>query len=96
MNIYRRIYWKIRAAKTIVIARHVGPDPDALCSQIALRDSILNTFPNKKVYAVGSPASKFRYLGSLDKFDAISEEWFAKSSIEINEVLFFILFCLIG
>ena len=69
MNIYRRIYWKIRAAKTIVIARHVGPDPDALCSQIALRDSILNTFPNKKVYAVGSPASKFRYLGSLDKFD---------------------------
>lgn len=26
---------------------------------------------------------------SLDKFDAISEEWFAKSSIEINEVLFF-------
>ena len=56
MNIYRRIYWKIRAAKTIVIARHVGPDPDALCSQIALRDSILNTFPNEKVYAVNTTA----------------------------------------
>lgn len=69
MNIYKRIYQKIKKYNTIVIARHVGADPDALCSQIALRDSILNTFPNKKVYAVGSPASKFRYLGALDKFN---------------------------
>lgn len=69
MNIYKRIYYKIRKFDKIVIARHVGADPDALCSQIALRDSILNTFPNKKVYAVGSPATKFRFLGSLDKVD---------------------------
>ena len=69
MNIYKRIYSKIKKFDKIVIARHVGADPDALCSQIALRDSILNTFPNKKVYAVGSPATKFRFLGNLDKAD---------------------------
>lgn len=69
MNIYKRIYHKIKKYDKIVIARHVGPDPDALCSQMALRDSILNTFPNKKVYAVGSPATKFKFLGNLDKME---------------------------
>lgn len=67
-KIYRTIYSEIKKYETIVIARHVGADPDALASQIALRDIILNTFPKKKVYAVGFPASKFKYLGILDKF----------------------------
>lgn len=69
MSIYHKIYRKIKKYDTIILARHVGPDPDALCSQIALRDSILATFPQKKVYAVGSPASRFRFLGNLDKFE---------------------------
>lgn len=68
-NIYKDIHKTIKKFDTIVIARHIGADPDALASQIALRDIILNTFPKKKVYAVGYPASKFRFLGILDKFD---------------------------
>lgn len=68
-NQYKNIYKTIKKYDTIVIARHVGADPDALASQIALRDIIINTFPNKKVYAVGYPASKFKFLGLLDKFD---------------------------
>ena len=68
-NIYKAIYRQIKKYDTIVIARHIGPDPDALSSSIALRDVILNTFPNKKVYTVGSPAAKFKFLGILDKFN---------------------------
>lgn len=66
-NIYKRIYKKIKQYDKIVIARHVGADPDALASSIALRDIILNTFSNKKVYTIGFPASRFKYIGVLDK-----------------------------
>lgn len=47
----------------------MGPDPDAIASQTALRDSIRLTFPNKEVYAVGVGVSKFKYYGILDKID---------------------------
>jgi phosphoesterase RecJ-like protein len=65
---YKQIYKKIKQYKRIIIARHVGPDPDALGSSIGLKEIIKATFPEKEVYVVGSPASKFRYLGALDKF----------------------------
>lgn len=63
----RNIYKKIKKNHTIVIVRHVGADPDALGSQIGLRDAIIRTFPHKNVYALGAPSSKFKYMGSLDK-----------------------------
>ena len=69
MNLYKRIYKEIKKYNTIVIARHIGADPDALASQIGLKEIIKNKFPNKNVYAVGSPASKFKYIGLLDKFE---------------------------
>ena len=66
-NIYKQIYKKIKKADTIIIARHVGPDPDALGSSLGLKQIINDNFPDKKVYAIGSPASKFKYIGQLDK-----------------------------
>ena len=66
-TIYRKIYNAIKKYDNIVIARHVGPDPDALGSSMGLKDIIQNTFPNKKVYVVGCSAAKFRYFGNLDK-----------------------------
>ena len=66
-NIYKRIYRTIKRYNTIVIARHIGPDPDALASSLALKDIILNKFPKKNVYTVGASANKFKYLGLLDK-----------------------------
>ncbi len=68
-NIYRKILKKIKEYETIVIARHIGPDPDAVGSEIALRELIKLNFPNKKVYAVGTGVSRFKYMGSLDKVD---------------------------
>ena len=59
----------IKSYDEIVIARHIGPDPDAIASQTALREAIKLTFPNKKVYAVGAGVSKFKYLGNLEKPD---------------------------
>ena len=66
---YKKIYKEIKKYNTIVIARHIGPDPDALASQLALRDSIKLTFPDKKVLAVGNGSNKFSYFGKLDKFE---------------------------
>lgn len=71
MNIYKQIFKVIKKYDTIVIARHIGADPDALGSQFALKEIILKTFPNKKVYAVGNPASRFKFFGSNEKIDNI-------------------------
>jgi len=64
---YKQIYKKIKEYETIVIARHIGVDPDAMASQLALRDIIKDNFPDKNVYAVGAGSVKFNYIGQLDK-----------------------------
>lgn len=70
---YKKIFKEIKKYDTIVIARHIGPDPDALSSQIALRDSIKLTFPEKKVYAVGTGSAKFSFIGHLDKMEDVED-----------------------
>ena len=69
---YREVVNKIKEYDTIVIARHIGVDPDALCSQLALRDSIKLTYPNKKVIAIGTGSSRFTHLGKLDKLEKLN------------------------
>ena len=64
---FDQIYKQIEKYETIILVRNIGVDPDAMSSQIALRDSIRLTFPNKKVYAIGNGTSKFSYIGTLDK-----------------------------
>lgn len=66
-NIYRKIYKEIKKHDTIVIARHIGADPDALGSELALKELILNKFPKKNVYAIGNPSNRFKFMGTLDK-----------------------------
>lgn len=81
-NIHKQILKKIKEFDTIVIARHIGPDPDAITSEVALRDIIKLNFPKKKVYAIGSGVSKFKCFGILDK---ISED------VSFNDALLIIL-----
>ena len=72
-KIYKQIYKEIKKYNDIFIARHIGPDPDALGSQLALKEIIKNIFPKKNVYAIGSPASKFKFIGVLDKVESIPD-----------------------
>ena len=69
---FKKIYKKIEEFNTIVIARHIGVDPDALASQLALRDSIKLTFPNKKVMAIGTGSAKFFHIGRLDRLEKVN------------------------
>ena len=69
---FDKIYKTIENFDKIVLARHVGPDPDAMSSTMALKDSILLTFPQKHVYVVGSGSSRFTYFGKLDKLEDMS------------------------
>lgn len=66
---FDKIYEKIEKFDNIIIVRHIGADPDALCSQLALRDSIRLSFPRKKIYAWGSSSARFDYLPRLDRFE---------------------------
>lgn len=70
---YNKIVEKIKEYDTILIARHIGVDPDALCSQLALRDSIRLTYPNKKVLAIGTGSSRFLSIGKLDKLEKVQD-----------------------
>ncbi len=69
---YKKIAREIKKYNIIVIARHIGPDPDALGSSIGLKELILNNYPKKQVYVVGTSASRFRYLGNIDKLPDIN------------------------
>lgn len=68
MNKFKQIYKQIKKYNKIIIARHIGADPDALGSTLGLKEIILSTFPNKEVYVVGAPATRHKYIGTLDKF----------------------------
>ena len=71
MKLFKEILKQIKKYDNIVIARHIGADPDALGSQFALKELIEYNFKDKHVYAVGTIASRFRFMGNLDKIDDI-------------------------
>ena len=70
-NIYKMIYKEIKKHPSIIITRHIGADPDALGSQFALKEIIQNKFPKKKVYAIGNPSNRLKFMGTLDKPEEI-------------------------
>ena len=73
MKLFKDILRQIKKYDNIVIARHIGADPDALGSQFALKELIEVNFKNKHVYAVGSIAARFKFMGSTDKIDNLDK-----------------------
>ncbi|GGA82023.1 DHH family phosphoesterase [Ornithinibacillus halotolerans] len=62
----RAIQQTIEQYDTIIIHRHVRPDPDALGSQGGLREIIKASYPEKKVYIVGEDDPSLAFLVNMD------------------------------
>lgn len=58
---------EIKAHETIIIHRHVRPDADALGSQVGLKEIIKQSFPSKRVYAVGEEDPALYFLTRMDE-----------------------------
>ncbi|HLO10972.1 MAG TPA: bifunctional oligoribonuclease/PAP phosphatase NrnA [Pseudoneobacillus sp.] len=63
----------IEQFETIIVHRHVRPDPDAYGSQCGLVEILKTSFPNKKIFAVGKEDPSLFYMRRLDE---ISDEVF--------------------
>lgn len=61
----------IKSFETIIIHRHVRPDPDALGSQAGLKEIIEQSFPKKNVFVVGEEDPSLTFLVQMD---TISDE----------------------
>lgn len=60
---------KIKEYDTIILHRHVRPDPDAYGSQGGLAEIIKATFPEKTVYTVGQEEPTLYFMKRLDQID---------------------------
>ncbi|MBT2643949.1 bifunctional oligoribonuclease/PAP phosphatase NrnA [Bacillus sp. ISL-41] len=59
--------------ETIIIHRHVRPDPDAYGSQGGLAEILKTSYPEKNIYTVGTEEPSLNYLRRLD---SISDDTF--------------------
>jgi bifunctional oligoribonuclease and PAP phosphatase NrnA len=65
----------IQQYETIIVHRHVRPDPDAYGSQCGLVEILKSSFPSKKVYAVGKEDPSLHYMKRLDNIpDEVFQE----------------------
>ncbi|MFS0882329.1 DHH family phosphoesterase [Metabacillus niabensis] len=74
----RQILEEIKANNTIIIHRHVRPDPDAYGSQCGLAELLKASYPDKTIYVVGEsdPALDFLY-----KMDIVEDEIYKEALV---------------
>ena len=70
---FNAILAEIKAFDTIIIHRHYRPDGDAMGSQIGMKHILQDSFPGKRIYAVGDDTG---YLSFMDdcRMDTVSDE----------------------
>lgn len=64
-----KILAEIKKFDTIIIHRHVRPDPDAYGSQGGLAEVLKKNFPNKQIFTVGKEERSLQFLRRLDKIE---------------------------
>ncbi len=74
----QQILEEIRTHHSIIIHRHVRPDPDAYGSQCGLAEILKASYPEKKIYVVGEaePSLEFLY-----KMDLVPDELYQESLV---------------
>lgn len=77
IELMNNIIDKIEEFDKIAIFRHVFPDPDSYGSQVALKDIISNTYPNKEVYILGEHSDRLSYIGCMDNEVEINKDTLA-------------------
>ncbi|WP_110114103.1 bifunctional oligoribonuclease/PAP phosphatase NrnA [Bacillus sp. CGMCC 1.16541] len=66
---------EVKQFDTIIIHRHVRPDPDAYGSQCGLAEILKASFPHKQVYTVGKGEPSLQFLYEMDEVnDSIYHE----------------------
>lgn len=79
---YEEIKKSIEAHTTVIIHRHVRPDPDALGSQLGLKEILENAYPEKRILAAGEDDESFDFLGSMDE---VKGEDYEEAVVIIND-----------
>lgn len=69
---------KIKAYQTIIIHRHISPDPDALGSQVGLAEILRNSFPEKQIYQVGTDIGTLSWLAQMQE---VSDELYQNALV---------------
>lgn len=64
-----KILETIEKYETIIVHRHVRPDPDAYGSQCGLVEILKASYPDKKVYAVGKEEKSLHFMRRLDSIE---------------------------
>ena len=67
MTVFQAILEKIKAHDAIIIHRHQRPDPDAIGSQVGLKEILKTNFPDKKVLATGVNEPTLSWIAEMDE-----------------------------
>lgn len=79
LEIKKQIIDEIEANDSIIIVRHIRPDGDCIGSSFGLREILIASYPNKKIYSVGDGIPE--YLSFLGEEDSLNEDIYSNSLV---------------
>lgn len=72
MSIFTPVLDAVARHDTVILHRHSNPDGDALGSQLGLKSILADSFPGKRVYAVGDGAGRYAFMEG-SQMDAVPD-----------------------